>query len=140
MNLNQLLQKKHIFKKRRLYWAHRTYKFRIGTVGLFSLRLQRFELVYLRGFKKLIRRRHMRARIRFKRRKFWFFLKPNCILSGKSSNSRMGAGVGSLVRVSILLSAYKSFVEFKNYSGRWARRLSNACRYRYPIKFISVIK
>jgi len=30
----------------------------------------------------------------------------------------MGAGVGSLVRVSILLSAYKSFVEFKNYSGR----------------------
>jgi hypothetical protein len=28
----------------------------------------------------------------------------------------MGAGVGSFVRVAIILQAYKSFVEFKNYS------------------------
>ena len=70
MNLNYITQRKHIFKKRGMYHNHRVYKLRIGTAGLFSLIAQRFELVYLRGFKKVIRRRHMRRKMRFKRRKF----------------------------------------------------------------------
>lgn len=34
--------------------TYRPYKLRFGTAGIFSLRNQRFELVYLRGFKKLL--------------------------------------------------------------------------------------
>lgn len=137
MNLNYIVQRKHIFKNRTISYTHRKYNLHIGSSGLFSLRPQRFELVYLRGFKKIIRRRHIRVKSKFKRRKFWLFLRPNCILSGKSVNSRMGAGVGSLVRLAILLKAYKSFVEFRNYSPRWIRRLARGLRYRYPIKFIA---
>lgn len=135
MNLNYIRQRNHIFKKRVLHHIHRRFKLRIGTSGLYSLRSQRFELVYLRGFKKVIRRRHMRRRMRFRRRKFWLFLRPNCILSCKSVNSRMGAGVGSLVRLAILLKAYKSFVEFKSYSPFWLRKLYRFTRYRYPIHY-----
>lgn len=140
MNLNYIVQRKHIFKKRILRFVHRQYKFHIGTSALFSLRPQRFELVYLRGFKKVIRRRHIRVKSKFRKRKFWLFLRPNCILSGKSVNSRMGAGVGSLIRLAILLKSYKSFVEFRYYSPRWTRRLAQFLRYRYPIKFAAITK
>jgi len=140
LNLNYIVQRKHIFKNRTIPYTRREYELCIGSAGLFSLKPQRFELVYLRGFKKVIRRRHIRIKSKFKRRKFWFFLRPNCILSGKSVNSRMGAGVGSLVRLAIFLKAYRSFVEFKNYSPRWIRRLARGLRYRYPIKFIAYTK
>jgi ribosomal protein L16/L10AE len=135
LNLNYIRQRNHIFKKRVLRHVHRKFKLRIGTAGLYSLRAQRFELVYLRGFKKVIRRRHMRRKMRFKRRKFWLYLRPNCILSSKSVNSRMGAGVGSLVRLAILLKSYKSFIEFKSYSPFWLRKLYRYTRYRYPLYF-----
>lgn len=140
MNLNYITQRKHIFKKRGLHHKYRSYKLRIGTAGLFSLLAQRFELVYLRGFKKIIRRRHMRRKMRFKRRKFWLFLKPNCILSGKSVNARMGAGVGSLVRVATVLKPYKSFIEFRHYSPQWLRKIYQCTRFRYPLRFLPFTK
>ena len=136
MNLNYIIQKKHIFKLRRIKQVHRPYKFHIGTEGIFSLQPQRFELVYLRGFKKCLRRRCIKTRRRFKKRKLWFFLRPNCILSGKSSNSRMGAGVGTMVRLAILLKSYRSFVETLGFSAFWLKKLSPYLRYRYPLKFV----
>ena len=59
-----------MFKNRELSLVHRTYKLRVGNSGLFSLRNQRFELVYLRGFKKVIRRAAIRRRMRFRLCKF----------------------------------------------------------------------
>ena len=49
---------------------HRLYKLRIGSAGIFSIRAQRFELVYLRGFKKVIRKAYIRRRMRFRTYKF----------------------------------------------------------------------
>lgn len=140
LTIEYLVQRKHIFKKRSLNWTKRAFKHKVGSIGFFSLRSQLFELVYLRRIKKLIRRRHIRAKMKFKRRKFWIFLKPNCLFSGKSVNSRMGAGVGSYVRVATQLRAYKSFVEFQNYSYQWVKKLPLATRFRLPLKYSVIHK
>lgn len=47
----------------------------------------------------------------------------------------MGAGVGVVVRVSIILKSYKSFVEFQDYSPHWLIRVAARLRYKYPLKF-----
>jgi len=47
----------------------------------------------------------------------------------------MGAGVGSLVRIAILLDSYKSFVEFKYYSSTYLKYINMALRHRLPIIF-----
>lgn len=136
MNLNYITQRIHIFKKRIYNNRCRAYKLRFGTSGIFSLRNQRFELVYLRGFKKVIRRSSTKRRMRFRYCKFWFFLRPDIILSSKSVNSRMGAGVGSLVRLSKKLKAYKSFIEFKHFSPHTLRKIYRYTRFRYPLNFL----
>jgi hypothetical protein len=48
----------------------------------------------------------------------------------------MGAGVGSLVRLSKQLKAYRSFVEFKNFSPHTLRKLYRYTRFRYPLNFL----
>lgn len=135
MNLNYILKRKKIFKKRYFQKKIKLEKLRTGTVGLVSLKKQRFELVYLRFLKKLIRRQHIRRKMLFRRRKYWFFLRPNCFLSGKTTNSRMGAGVGALVRLAINLDAYTSFAEFKYYSAPYLKYLKKALKYKYPLNF-----
>lgn len=47
----------------------------------------------------------------------------------------MGAGTGSLVRVAIRLQSYVSFVEFRNYSPLYLRRVHEYTRYRLPLRF-----
>ena len=138
LTVEYLIHRNHIFKNRKLKQQYRPYTFHIGTVGLFSLRTQLFELVYFRKLKKLIRRRHIRAKMKFKRRKFWVFLKPNCVFSGKSVNSRMGAGVGSYIRVATKLKSYKSFLEFKFYSYYWVKKIMNSTRFKLPLVFTAV--
>lgn len=140
MDLNILIKKNHIFKKRIVNNFKRKFKFKMGTGGLFSLRQQRFELTYIRGFKKILRKKYLRGTSRFRFRKLWLFLTPNIILSSKSTNSRMGAGVGKLVRLAINLCSYKSFVEFKLCSPFWIRKVHLATRHRYRLKFIGVVK
>lgn len=108
----------------------------MGEIGLVSMLNQRFDFVYIRGFKKVLRRRHMKKKMSFKRRKFWFFIRPNTILTCKSVNSRMGAGVGSLVRLTTVLKSYKSFIEFVGYSYFWLKKLKNWTRFRYPLRYI----
>lgn len=135
MNLNYILSRKHIFKKRNLIHVNRKFKLKIGGAALISLLNQRFELVYLRGFRKILRRKHIKKRMSFKRRKFWLFIRPNTVLTSKSVNSRMGAGVGSLVRLTTVLKSYKSFIEFKEYSPFWLKSLHLWTRFRYPLKY-----
>lgn len=69
------------------------------------------------------------------RRKFWMFLQPNLIFSAKSVNSRMGAGVGKLVRLAIKLKSYKSFIEFKYYSPYWLKKLKTRTRFKNTLKY-----
>lgn len=137
--LEKLIQRKHIFKKRTLTSKKRLYRLRCGNAGYFILSTQRFELVYLRGVKKLLKRRYIRIKPRFKYRKYWVFLNPNVIFSGKSVNSRMGAGVGSYVRASITLKSYTSFLEFTNYSFFFLKKLAPRIQKKYPLVF-TIIK
>lgn len=69
MDLNILIKKNHIFKKRIVNNFKRKFKFKMGTGGLFSLRQQRFELTYIRGFKKILRKKYLRGTSRFRFRK-----------------------------------------------------------------------
>jgi ribosomal protein L16/L10AE len=114
--------------------------FRFGSNGLISIHNQRFELMYFRGFKKLIIRRCFKNYRRFKRLKYWVFLKPNFILTKKSTNSRMGGGVGSLVRLCTQLKNYYSFIEFSGYSAVWLRGFSRRVKFKYPLKFLAMVK
>jgi len=70
LNLNYLTQRKHIFKKRVLRTVFRKLKLKLGRLGFFSLRPQRFELVYIRTLKKVIKRRFVKKRMKFRPSKF----------------------------------------------------------------------
>ena len=59
-----------MFKKRIIKKIYRPINLKIGTSGLISLKRQRFELVYLKFLKKILRRRHIKRRMFFRRRKF----------------------------------------------------------------------
>ncbi len=57
------------------------------------------------------------------------------MLTGKTTNSRMGAGVGALVRLAINLKEYISFVEFKDYSVAYLKYLNKSLKYKYPLVY-----
>lgn len=118
MNLQFLVLKKHIFKRRNLQFHFSKFKFRIGTLGFFSLVKQNFELIYFKFFRKFIWRKFIVKQTSLKRKKLWVFLFPNFIYSHKSKNARMGAGVGAFVRVCIRLKAYVSFLELYGFPFR----------------------
>lgn len=136
MHLTDLQKKKHLFKRRGKKKLSKKLLIPYGNLGLYNLKQTRYELVYLRFLKKVFRQRHIRRKVSFLKKKFWFFLRPNYILSIKSTNSRMGAGVGSLVRVAINLKAYKVFAATKGYSVFWLLTLYKKLRFKYPFYFL----
>lgn len=106
MNLDYYIKKKHIFKKRintktkfYLINSHKRY-------NVYTHKNVRLEFTYIKLFRKLLRRKYVKARIKLFKPRYWLYLLPNYILTQKSKNSRMGAGVGKLVRM----------VNFKYYS------------------------
>lgn len=135
-HISHLILKKHIFKNRKTKNYYRPIKFKVGTAGLFSLCRQQFELLYWKGIRRFLRRKALKSRHKFFKKKIWLFLTPNIIFSGKSVNSRMGSGVGKLVRVAIQLLSYKTFMEFRYVSPFWLAKLMTRVRYRYPLKFL----
>lgn len=125
MNLNYYMLKKHIFKKReRFFTTKKTPKLKFGSVGLYSTRRQKFEFVYIRLLKKFFRRKYIKAYIPFMKPKFWLFVRSNYILSAKSKNARMGAGVGALVRTVFALPPLFFLMEFRHYPAKY---VSNVC-------------
>jgi ribosomal protein L16/L10AE len=136
--LEYLIKRKHIFKHRSHKSRKKNYLFKYGTIGFFSLRVQIFELIYFRLLKKVFFRRHLKRRTFFKKKKIWVFLFPNSFFSKKSTNARMGAGVGLFVRVIIRLKNYVSFIEFKDFSYNWCIRLRSFLKYRFPMKYLIV--
>lgn len=94
------LKKSHLYKKRYDMPLNTPYEF-IGQkpLAIVSLKLQKFEFVYIRSFKKYLRKSYCKSKMHFYKPKFWIRIFPNFILSKKSKNSRMGAGVGQYIRL-----------------------------------------
>lgn len=115
MNLNFLIQKKHIFKKR----IHKNFSPNIREYlhkGLFTVNQMRFEFVHLRVIKKIFRKKYYKRDKFLNKVKYWVMVRPNFLLTMKSKNSRMGSGVGAYVRVCFNLLPNKPIIFFKNYS------------------------
>lgn len=138
MNYNYFFLKKHIFKQR---YHKPTYvsniKLRFGFLGLISMKRQFFEFVYFRFVKKLIRRKYCKSYTRFCTSKFWVFIKPNFILSAKSKNARMGAGVGILIRLICQLYKYFSLIEFVGFSYLALRKISSYLNFKCNLCLLS---
>lgn len=104
LTLDYYLKKSHVFKKRvnkklKLVWQNLkpTY-FTKRYLTIISLKKQKFELVYIRIFKKFLRKTYCKTKMRFFRPKFWLKIFINALLTKKSKNARMGAGVGGFLR------------------------------------------
>lgn len=99
LTLDYYLKKSHIFKKRKntnfkLQWQNVKNKY----ISIVSIKKQKFELVYVRTLKKFLRKTYCKTKMRFFRPKFWLKIFINALLTKKSKNARMGAGVGSFLR------------------------------------------
>lgn len=98
LTLDYYIKKSHIFKQRK----NLNYKFsklkKRKYLSIISLVKQRFEFVYVRTFKKFLRRSYCKSKMRFFRPKFWLKIFVNSLLTKKSKNARMGAGVGAFHR------------------------------------------
>ena len=132
----QLQKKKHIYKNRNKKYSIKNINILRGNCSLYTLKKCRYELIYLRFIKKYLKQKHIRRKMSFRKRKYWFFLRPNYILTSKSTNARMGAGVGSLIRLTIQLSSYKVFCSLNNYSYIWIKKLYRGLRFKYNFKFL----
>lgn len=111
MNIDYYTRRKHLFKKR----IFTGIKFERLSDGFFkyiySVKRFRLEFVYIRFLKKLFRRRFIKAKTRFFKPKYWLLFLPNFILTQKSKNARMGAGVGKFVRLTSLVSPGRGFLK-----------------------------
>lgn len=118
MNLNFLIKKNHIFKKRTKYIFNNSHYGNFST-GIYNLNKIRFEFIYLKVFKKIFRKKYLKKRPLYSLAKFWMMIKPNFILSMKSKNSRMGSGVGIYTRVCSIVKPGKPIILIKGYSTKF---------------------
>lgn len=124
MNLNFLIKKNHIFKRRKKYlFKHQIYG--NFTTGIYNLNQTRFEFIYLKIFKKIFRKKSFKKKKKYNYSKFWVMIKPNFLLSMKSKNSRMGSGVGLYVRVCSIIKPGKPIILLKNYSTKFITKAKN---------------
>lgn len=115
MNLNFLIKKNHIFKRRKKKIINSYHKKNLNS-GIYTLNLFRFEFIYLKVFKKIFRKKYLKKKPLYNISKFWLMIKPNFLLTMKSKNSRMGSGVGFYVRVCSIIKPNTPIVLFKHYS------------------------
>lgn len=125
MNRDFLIKKGHLFKQRyTLFYntdlvRYETIRHRLGIVNVDTIR---FELVYLRLFKKLYRVRCVKLRPVNRRTKYWHLIKPNFVLSAKAKNSRMGSGVGKFVRITCRIVRNNYLAKFFRISYHWLKK------------------
>ncbi len=103
---------------------------------IYTVKTCRIDLVSIRLFKKLFRRKFFKAKTRFFKSKYWLLLPPNYLLTQKSKNSRMGAGVGKFVRLTNVSYAGKSFIKTWYYTSAYLKYLVKYMRYKLPHKFL----
>lgn len=124
MNLNFLIKKNHIFKRRKKKTPNYEHDLNLSN-GIYNLTQIRFEFIYLKIFKKIFRKKYMKKKCIQKNTNFWMMIKPNFILSMKSKNSRMGSGVGIYVRICSIIKPQKPLILLKNYSKKFVIKVIN---------------
>lgn len=125
MKIDYYLKKKHIFKQRTICKLNTRVKSINKYISFYSLKKFRFDFVYIRFIKKLLRRKFIKATTRFFKLKYWLHICPNYILTKKSKNSRMGAGVGSLVRLTHYSFPGKNLIRTYGYRLSFLKSLNN---------------
>ena len=118
VNLNFLIKKNHIFKRRVKILFKNIYYSNFST-GLYNINKIRFEFIYLKVFKKIFRKKYLKKRPLYSLTHFWMMVKPNFILSMKSKNSRMGSGVGIYTRVCSIIKPGKPIILLTGYSKKF---------------------
>ncbi len=134
MNLNFLIKKNHIFKRRvKKIFSNKFYS--NFSTGLYNINKIRFEFIYLKIFKKIFRKKYLKKRPLYSLTKFWMMVKPNFILSMKSKNSRMGSGVGIYTRVCSVIKPGKPVILITGYSTKFIKSVLNYLKLKLNIKF-----
>lgn len=123
MNLDLFIKRNHIFKKR-ITKSNYNNIYNIikhdNNSGLYILKKIKFELVYLRTIRQVFKKRRIYKQTpRFNNSRYWTFICPNFILTMKAKNSRMGAGVGSFVRVLQIIRPGKALVITQLYTEKF---------------------
>lgn len=136
LNLDFYIKKKHLFKKRIGFGLQIFSKNNLIVNYIYSTKRFRLEFVYIRLFKKFFRRRFIKAKTRFFKPKYWIMFLPNFILTQKSKNARMGAGVGKFVRLTSLVSPGKSFIKTWYYTPSFLKQTVKHFHYKIPNEFL----
>ena len=139
MNLNFLVKKNHIFKKRIKRVFVNKYYSNFST-GIYNVNQIRFEFIYLKIFKKIFRKKYLKKRPLHLLTKFWMMIKPNFILSMKSKNSRMGSGVGIYTRVCSIVKPGKPIILLKGYSLKFVFKAINYLKLKLNINTQLILK
>lgn len=121
MNLNFLIKKNHIFKRREKKYYEYNWKYNISN-GIYTKKQMRFEFIYLKVFKKIFRKKYIKKRTSLHINKYWLMIKPNFLLTMKSKNSRMGSGVGLYVRICSIIKPNKPLILVKYYSLKFIKK------------------
>ncbi len=103
---------------------------------MYTVKNCRIDLVSIRLFKKLFRRKFIKGKTRFFKPKYWLILPPNFLLTQKSKNSRMGAGVGKFVRLTNITYAGKSFIKTWFYTPIFLKTMLKYIKFKIPHKFL----
>jgi len=136
LNLDFYIKKKHIFKNRVFSKNSFTVSAKSKFKSLYTVKKFRLEFVYIRLFKKLFRRKFVKAKTRFFKAKYWLFLLPNFILTQKSKNARMGAGVGKFIRLTNISYPGKTIIKTWHYKVRYLNQITKFLCHKIPNKFL----
>ena len=136
LNLDFYIKKKHLFKQRGFSKIYIISKVNAIYNYIYSTKRFRIDFVYIRLFKKIFRRRFIKAKTRFFKPKYWIMFLPNFILTQKSKNARMGAGVGKFVRLASIINPGKSIIKTWYYDHYYLRCIINYLKYKIPNNFL----
>ena len=130
------MQQKHLLKNRTIepigFCRMRLLHFKY----LYTVKKFRLDFVYIRLFKKIFRRRFIKAKTRFFKPKYWVLFLPNYTLTQKSKNARMGAGVGKFIRLTSIVKPQKAIIKTWHYTYNYLRYITNYLTMKIPNKFL----
>ena len=129
-----LFEANHIYKRRRKVIFNKFRRLSWGNSGVYIMVYSDFEFVYLKLFRKICKRKWLKKKVRHVPPRYWLFITPDYIVSAKSKNSRMGCGVGLVVRALTKTLPGHILLEFRYFSRMWISRVVQAVRHRYPYK------
>ena len=101
--------------------------------SLLTVLSTRLELVYIKIIKKIFRKKYIKKKSKSKT-KYWIVFKPNSMLTNKNKNSRMGSGVGFLVRFIRKLKPNKKLINFFSYTTHFLNKVKSFYYYKLKIK------